>query len=123
MAINPTNNVGLSTGLDNNEQRKLTSRNGQKKVNPAVAPNQEEVVSHENINTDDLRKNLKKIEKEYQSVSRKLEFIVHEESGEVVINVYDRETDQLIRQIPSEEMLKRIETMNDINNILFETKI
>ncbi|MDJ0877691.1 MAG: flagellar protein FlaG [Halieaceae bacterium] len=40
-----------------------------------------------------------------QNVSRELRFDVDEQSGRTVIMVMDRNTDQVIRQIPSEEVL------------------
>ncbi len=40
-----------------------------------------------------------------QNVSRELRFDVDEQSGKTVITVMDRNTDQVIRQIPGEEVL------------------
>ena len=40
-----------------------------------------------------------------QNVSRELRFDVDEQSGRTVITVMDRNTDQVIRQIPGEEVL------------------
>lgn len=49
-----------------------------------------------------------------QSVQRDLEFSVDENSGQVVINVKDKETDQVVRQIPSEEALKLAENLQEL---------
>jgi len=49
-----------------------------------------------------------------QSVQRDLEFSVDENSGQVVINVKDKETDKVVRQIPSEEALKLAENLQEL---------
>ena len=41
-----------------------------------------------------------------QQIDRKLEFSVDEDSGETVIKVFDSSSEELIRQIPSDEILK-----------------
>lgn len=54
-----------------------------------------------------------------QSVERKLDISVDELSGRSVITVLDRETDTVIRQIPSEDildMIHYIETQKDEGN-------
>lgn len=43
------------------------------------------------------------------SISRKLKFQFVDDANISVIQVFDRETDQLIRQIPSEEVVARLE--------------
>ncbi len=45
------------------------------------------------------------VERYVQSLQRRLHFSVDAESGRTIIRVLDRETNQVIRQIPGEEML------------------
>ena len=52
-----------------------------------------------------------------QNLQRTLEFSIDEESGRTVIRVLDRESRELIRQIPAEELLviaKRLEAATGI---------
>lgn len=46
-----------------------------------------------------------------QNLSRTLSFRVEEATGRTVIEVYDSETEELIRQIPPEETLRLAETL------------
>jgi flagellar protein FlaG len=51
-----------------------------------------------------------------QSIQRRLSFQVDEASGKTVIRVFDRETDELIRQFPPDEILtlsRRLKELND----------
>lgn len=47
------------------------------------------------------------------SISRKLRFQFDESANTSVIQVFERETDRLIRQIPSEEALERLRRNDD----------
>jgi flagellar protein FlaG len=58
-----------------------------------------------------------------QMVRRTLQFSVDDESGEMVIQIKDAETNQVIRQIPSEEMIKLAKQMDKLKGLLFEDKV
>ena len=53
-----------------------------------------------------LRAKVEELNQNVQSVRRSLRFDVDDDTGITVITVRDRETDELIRQIPSEELLE-----------------
>ncbi|WP_313303793.1 flagellar protein FlaG [Stutzerimonas balearica] len=57
-----------------------------------------------------------------QSVSRDLDFSVDEASGRVVVQVIDSESSTLIRQIPSEEVLKLAEHLDDFSSLLLRDR-
>jgi flagellar protein FlaG len=52
-----------------------------------------------------LQSALSRMTEHVQNLQRALQFSVDEESGETVVRVVDSETKELIRQIPSEELL------------------
>ena len=47
-----------------------------------------------------------------QQSQRKLEFQVDEDSGQTVVKVYDKSSEELIRQIPNEEALELAQRLN-----------
>ncbi|TRX74454.1 flagellar protein FlaG [Pseudomonas mangiferae] len=57
-----------------------------------------------------------------QNVNRYLAFNVDESSGDIVVKVMDADSGQLIRQIPSEEVLRLAERLDDVRSLMFETK-
>ena len=57
-----------------------------------------------------------------QSVQRQLQFSVDENSGKTVITVIDAETDKVVRQIPSEEVLRMQQHMREVNGLIFQDK-
>ena len=58
-----------------------------------------------------------------QSMQRNLSFTVDEQLGQAIISVKDTETDEVIRQIPSEELVVLRKKMDDVAGILFEAKV
>ncbi|MCF6203160.1 MAG: flagellar protein FlaG [Methylococcaceae bacterium] len=51
----------------------------------------------------------------FQNESRKLSFSINKEADMLVIEVRDSETDKVLRQIPSEVLVKLAEQMNDLS--------
>ena len=58
-----------------------------------------------------------------QSMNRNLSFSVDEQLGQSVIIVKDSESEEVIRQIPSEELVVLRKKMDDVVGILFDTKV
>jgi flagellar protein FlaG len=54
-----------------------------------------------------------------QSIQRQLEFSVDEESGKTVIKVIDKESGQMIRSIPSEEVLAMQKRLKETSEAIF----
>lgn len=46
--------------------------------------------------------------------ARSLSFVVNEDTGRTIVSVFDRETDELIRQIPSEEIVRVAKALQDL---------
>ena len=58
-----------------------------------------------------------------QSMQRNLSFTIDEQLGQEIISVTDVETNEVIRQIPSEELVVLRKKMDDVAGILFDTKV
>ena len=52
-----------------------------------------------------------------------LNFSVHESTGRTIVKVIDKETEKLIREIPSEELLNMADKMGEMIGILFDKKV
>jgi len=58
-----------------------------------------------------------------QNLNRSLQFSVDEQSGDTVIKVIDSETDELIRQIPAEELLVLRSSLEEYRGMLLEMRV
>ena len=55
-----------------------------------------------------------------EETQRGLRFSIDDDSGRTIIRVVDTETEEVIRQIPSEEMLVLIRQFNEITGKIFD---
>lgn len=55
-----------------------------------------------------------------RDMHRELRFSVDDDSGETVIKVVDRETDEVVRQIPSEELMRLRQRLQEAAGVIFE---
>jgi len=57
-----------------------------------------------------------------QDIQRDLSFSVDDSTGDVVVRVIDGESGKIVRQIPSEEILRLTERLDEMRSLLFEAK-
>lgn len=74
----------------------------------AVAEKLEEIV-------DDMQDSV-------QAIQRNLSFSVDVNSGRAVLEVRDRMTGEMIRQLPSEQALKLAESLDELRSLLFKAQ-
>jgi flagellar protein FlaG len=58
-----------------------------------------------------------------QTLNVSLDFRVEEQTGEMVVRVLNRDTGEVVRQIPAEEILKLHEKMDELRGALFNGKV
>lgn len=57
-----------------------------------------------------------------QQMQRSLRFSVDDASGRIVVKVIDKDTDEVIRQIPSEEMLAMMKHISEFDGLIFDDR-
>lgn len=62
------------------------------------------------------------INSQVQRISQNLKFSVDHDSGRVVVKIVDGETDQVIRQIPSEEALAISHALDKLQGLIIQQK-
>ncbi len=65
---------------------------------------------------------VEKFRSQMQDIQRDLSFSVDDSTGDVVVRVLDGESGKVVRQIPSEEILRLTERMDEMRSLLFEAK-
>ena len=55
-----------------------------------------------------------------RELHRELQFSVDDKSGETVIKVVDRETDEVVRQIPSEDVVRLRQRLQEAAGVIFQ---
>ncbi len=58
----------------------------------------------------------------FQTAQRSLGFSVDESSGHMVMQIKDTKTNEVIRQIPGEDVLKLVKRLDDLTGVLFKAQ-
>jgi flagellar protein FlaG len=72
-------------------------------------------------NAKDLREAIKEIQKAVGN-NTNLQFSVDEDTGRMIVSVIDAETRQIVRQIPSEEVMRMARTVDRMQGLLVNGK-
>ena len=75
------------------------------------------------LSSEDVTETIDEMNSFLQSMNRNLSFSIDEQLGQSVIVVKDSESDEAIRQIPSEELVVLRKKMDDVVGILFDSKV
>jgi len=71
---------------------------------------------------EDVKSAVERANKVVQASARDIEFSLDDSSGSVVVKVVDQATKQVIRQIPSQEMLQIAQALDHLQGLLVKQK-
>lgn len=70
----------------------------------------------------DMTDLVERFRSQVQSIQRDLNFSVDNSTGDVVVQVIDGDSGKVVRQIPSEEILRLTERLDEMRSLMFEAK-
>ncbi len=121
----PNRAPSASSSLDNSE----IVTNELKQVTETTPAKVEKVEVTEN-QKNEVENQIEELQQFNQRIDRSLQFKVDEELGVTIVRVIDKETDELIRQFPPEELLnlsRRLKELNEQNSghsgVLLQEKV
>lgn len=74
------------------------------------------------ISGDDLRAAIEQLNMQMQKMNRNVNFSVDGVSGKDVVRVTDSNTGQVVRQLPSEDMLQFIRNLENMVGVIFDSR-
>ncbi|ADQ06822.1 flagellar protein FlaG protein [Caldicellulosiruptor hydrothermalis 108] len=74
------------------------------------------------LDEDTLLKMINQANKAFEAKYTRLEFSIHKETHEIVVKVYDKETNELIREIPPEKILDIIAKLWELAGIFVDER-
>jgi len=107
------------------------------KVKPQVAPVEksnnsaqtaldekalQEKAKEQQVSNEELTEAVENIQSRLEVVGTKLGFSIHGETEDLVVKITNRESGELIRQIPSEEVMELRARLDELVGILFDEK-
>lgn len=81
----------------------------------------EESLSASSLGMDQLKEIRDSLNEAMRPINIALDFEEREEMNDLVVKVLNRETDEVIRQIPPESMLKMAQRIEDLTGLLVDT--
>ena len=120
-----TSGVSVEAGTGQKTLAKSSQVTAQPVAQPIAAQTREAVDQArpaERMEPEDLQAVVSDMQNFVQSVRRDINFQLDDTSGQVVINVTEATSGDVIRQIPSEEALRLSESLSEIRSLLFEAE-
>lgn len=130
-------NIDANAGVRGVAQPVVPAVDTVDKVEPQVAPVEKtndsartaldekalrEKAQEQSLSNQELAKAVENIQARLDVMRTKLGFSLHGETEDIVVEVTDRESGELIRQIPSEEVMEIRAKLDELVGILFDKK-
>jgi len=116
--------VSSSVATKSNLSSKVATLNAVNVSKSLEAKKPEEKAEVSKLNANQMQEAVSRINEYVQQSERKLDFRMDEESGQTVIRVYDKQSDELIRQIPGDLALRLAQQLNDEEpSLLFRAQV
>jgi len=77
----------------------------------------------ETRSAEEIRKDLNAINEQLKTMNRSIQFSIDDKSNEVVVKIVDRDTGEVVRQIPPESVVKLRDSMADMAGLIVEKKV
>lgn len=81
-----------------------------------------EALRADETNPGELSAAVQQINDFVQVIKRNLQFSVDDSSGRIIITVTDSETDEVIREIPPEDLLSVARNLEEVKGLLFKAR-
>lgn len=91
-------------------------------VGPAQPKPQQDGGRKPEVKAEDIARTVSDAKSVAQAAGASLEFTIDKDSGKTVVKVVDASTSELIRQIPSEELLSLARNMTKLEGLLIDQK-
>lgn len=122
MDIKAVGNVQASIQT-NAQSAEVTAKEVQKNVASQNNELQKQQQAAQKPSVEDINNAMKDIQEKLNSLNGELKITTDDDTGIQVIKIVERHTDKLIRQIPSEAVLKIAKYLDEIAGLLYNEKV
>jgi len=118
----PAKQAVLAPGLQTPQHPAPTRLNETEKTQTITEASASESSAENSGGLEELSAAVEKIQEFVSSAARDIKFSIDKDSGQTVVKVIDRETQDVIRQIPSQEMLDLAQALDKLQGLLIKQK-
>ena len=77
----------------------------------------------ENVPKDEVNQAINEIKQQMSDIGRKINFSVDEDLNIVIIKVVNKDTEEIVRQLPSEEVVEIARNIQENKGLIFQEKV
>ena len=86
--------------------------------------NEEDKIHRDNNNSaEEIQKNINELNSQLEDLNHSIQFSVDNETKDIVVKVVDKESGEVVRQIPPEGVMKLRESIKDMAGLIVEKKV
>lgn len=124
MTINQLNGIGTlpPPSPTISTTREVSTSESDMGITLSSISNIEPKVSSSSESKEQIKQAVQKIQETVDNLAQNLRFSIDEETGKTIIKVMDAHTDEIIRQIPTEEAVEIARTLDKVQGLLFNGK-
>lgn len=111
------------TRLSELKKAESASTNTDKAESRTLEQTSEKSSDQTKLTREDVEEMVEALEDFANTVQTRLNFSIDDDTEDVVVKIMDKETDEVIKQFPAEEILKLREKMQDLSGLLFSTNV
>ncbi|HNY66990.1 MAG TPA: flagellar protein FlaG [Deltaproteobacteria bacterium] len=82
-----------------------------------------ETLQKKTLSADDVQRDIEAINDQLESMNRSIRFSIDDSSKDVVVKVVNKDTGEVIKQFPPEQVLKLRERLNEMAGLLVEGQV
>ena len=119
----PISNIGSSVSFSPTELPGTQTRSAVKQQIPLDIDADKLITSLPGIKQNDIHRIAADIARISQAFNKKLQFIVDQQSNEVIVKVIDKTTDKVIKVLPPEELQRLHRKLKETIGFLFNERV
>lgn len=109
----------VETGNNNSTPKNIESA----LTNSDAKINKETDKENKTLNKGDIEKVAEQINNKFDSTHKSLKFFVHEATGQMAVKIIDKNTNEVIKEIPAQEMLDVQGNIEEMVGLLIDKEI
>ncbi|MCT4566322.1 MAG: flagellar protein FlaG [Maledivibacter sp.] len=113
----------LSNNVDSNNAYTVHNVNkSENSENAQLKTGEQNDNSNIKLSEKSIKEAIESTNKKLEATDRKFEFSVNEETNDIIVKVINKETDEVIREIPSEKILDMVAKMMELAGIFVDER-
>ena len=122
-ALNAKQDLRKNAGTDAGQQvvgsanHVTQSQSAEQQKKPSIEEQSQAKVTEQDVNAA-----IGKLKDYVQNLDRELQFQVDKDTGKTVVKILDADTNEVVRQIPSEEVLELTKHLDNVQGVIFNSE-